>query len=901
MSKRSDPELWKRITALLDEFLELEETECEARLAQLRSESPFIAAEVERLLRADRSGQDPFGKPPAQWAHDFIETLAQGEAASQRFGPWKVLRTIGRGGMGVVFLAERVEGDFEQRVALKVLDRPDPEGKLARRFEQERRILAPLEHPNIARLLDGGTTEKGVPWFAMEYIDGESITHWCANLKLGVPERIDLFIDVCQAVAHAHSRLVVHRDLKPSNILVSTAGQVKLVDFGIAKLLAEEAEAVDRTQTVARLLTPRYASPEQIRGEPVTTSSDVYALGTVLYELLSGEPPFAAMATTEREWEDAILSADLPSLPSSLPSDLGTIVEKALRKEPEHRYRSAEALAEDLQRYRQMLPIHARPATARYKTNRFLRRHRTGTISAGLLLLALLGGLLTTVWQARIASRQAARANQVKEFLVEIFSESSQAVGLGQKVTTEEVLDAGAKKLQSHLHDQPRLRSELLLLLGDLNVKLGRFDLAESLLTQARDESEQGFGPESVETVKVLTELGSALEQRGLYEQALEILNEALAIQDRHGRDHSEETSTVLGNLAVAYSGQGDLEKAIELHKRVLQLDRQRLGPDDPEVATDLNNLAVNLGKTDQYAAADSLHKLALDIRVKRLGNLHPDVATSLHNRAAVLTAMGSDAEAESLYLRCLSIRRELYPKGHPDTAAALTSLALLYRQQGRLEEAGDYLRQAVAIHHAVSVNPSYELGRTLNALGTLEYSLGNYAEAAEWMSQALEVFRATSGAENPSTLTVLNNVAVLLERAGKLKEARARYEEVLELRRRVLGEDDPSLAFSYRGLGALALAEGKVAEAESLLQKSQAIFLEHAPEEKLALAEIQLDLGRCALRRGDLNAAELLLRSALEGLEARLTPDHPLLRQAHAAMQTLDALRVKKASLQSH
>ena len=411
-------ERWARIKEVFEAAAELSGAARETFLEQACGPDETLRREVESLLASDAQANDFIERPADSLPRDLLQEFAAEPFVARRFGAYQSIRELGRGGLGTVYLAARADDQYQKEVALKLLRRGLDTDDILRRFRNERQILARLEHPNIARLIDGGTSEDVLPYFVMEYVAGEPLDRYCQSRHLTTAERLQLFRTVCGAITYAHQNLVIHRDLKPSNILVTKEGEVKLLDFGIAKLLGAEEEAAFRTMTEQRVMTPEYASPEQVRGESITTASDVYSLGVVLYELLTGAKPYRLTSRSPQELERAITEVEAPR-PSAairnqkfLRGDLDNIVLMALRKEPERRYASVGQFSEDIRRHLDGLPVIARPGTVPYRSGKFIRRHKVGVATATLLGLSLVGGIIATIWEARRATAQRDRAER---------------------------------------------------------------------------------------------------------------------------------------------------------------------------------------------------------------------------------------------------------------------------------------------------------------------------------------------------------------------------------------------------------------------------------------------------------------------------------------------------------
>ncbi len=904
-------EEWERLEEVLDAALELPADE----------RVPFIerACGTQELLRnraravlvwAERAG-DFLERPADAFAAGLLQEIAvevelglasggNGSVAGDRLGPYRLVRELGRGGMGAVYLAERDDEQYDRRVAIKVL----PAGPLSRglrtRFLLERRILASLEHPNIARLYDAGVADDGTPYFVMEYVEGRPIAAHCDEGRLPIKARLGLFDQVCDAVQFAHRTLVVHRDLKPANILVSNDGVVKLLDFGIAKLVSEEqrdggaAETDPATRTGFRILTPEYASPEQLRGEPVSTATDIYALGVLLFELLAGRWPYRPRDRTALALERAVLEQDPDSAsgaitePDSLVSerrattpaglrrqlrgDLDNIVLTALRKEPERRYPSVQHLRDDIRRYLERRPVSARPATWGYRTTRFVRRHRVGVAAAAIVAASLVAGLAGTVWQAQAASRQARRAEGVRQFVVELFQVSDPNRSRGDTITARALLDRGVERLNTDLASEPELRAEMLAVLGGIYRKLGLYDRARPLLEEALAVRGARLGRQNLEVAQSAADLASLLYEQGEYQRAEEVTRRGLAVRRDLLGPEDTLVAASMTDLAAILSSQGKQEEAESLYRAGLELDRKRGA--QALVATDLDNLSVTLWRRGKYAEAIPLAEEALVLRRRLHGEEHTEVATSLLNLASILKASGEYDRAEDLVRACLAMRRKLLGDGHPHVALALNNLGLLLHARGRLEEAEQIHRDALAIRRAAFGDDHLEVAASLNNVGTLLYAKGDLAGAANHFEQALTIWRRELAGTHPNLLSGLNNLGAARRDQGDLEGAEPVLREALALRRKALGDEHPDVAQSLNNLGELLAKKGEYAEAEVSFRTALASWRAALGAGNPTVAGGLLGLGRMMLTQGRWAEAEPLLREALAIRLAKLDPE---------------------------
>jgi serine/threonine-protein kinase len=789
-----------------------------------------LRAEVEALLAAHRDAGG-FGEEPV---------LADHDVAPSHIGRYRVLRELGRGGMGAVYLAERDEPGLRKTVAIKVVRRGMDSAFVVARFHRERQILAGLEHPGIARLYDGGATDEGLPYFVMEHVDGQDVLAYCDALRLTVADRLRLFVHVCEAVHYAHQHLVVHRDLKPSNVLVTAQGEPKLLDFGIAKLLSPQVgdASLDETASVVRLLTPHYASPEQVQGERVTTASDVYSLGVILYELLSGHRPYRVKGSSPSEIERAVLEGDLlpPSAPGTRPTrpgagqgpetaavtpaeasalrqtspralrrrlhgDLDTVVLKALRRDPSHRYATAAELADDIRRHLDGFPVRARPDGRAYRAAKFLRRHRVGVGVAASVTVALLAGLavaLVGFTRARraeaVAHAEAETARRVSDFMVDLFKINEPGESRGNAVTARELLDRGAQRVEEQLAGQPAVRANLLVAMGRAYGELGLFAPQARVLEQALQAQAAVHGQHSAEVARTLGLLTKAKMDKGSYAEARDLAARALAIQERLlGPDHLEVAQT-LGNLGIAHWRLGDLPAARRALERALATREKVQGPDHAGLGGILNNVAILRWQEGDTEGARRLYERALAIFERDYDRDHPNVVRTLNNLANLLQQAGDLAGARALHERALASRRRMLAPDHPEIAETLNNLGDALRAAGALDEARQALTEALAIREK-ALGPDHEyVGTTLLNLGLTLADLGDDAAARPLLERSLELYRAALGPDHYNLAYPIAGLARLDQRAGDPAAAERGFRRALELMEKGLGPDHPDV-----------------------------------------------------------------------------------------------------------
>ena len=696
------PEHWQTVKRILETALDREAPERERYLDEACAPGTELRREVDALLALEVEA-DGFLEEPAFDLHGGTpEPPVEGRTIDR----YRLIREIGAGGMGRVYLAERADAAFEQRVAVKILKRGLDTDDVVARFRRERQILANLEHPHIARILDGGTTEDGLPYLVAEYVEGTPIDRYCEHHELTVAQRLDLFCRVCDAVQFAHQNFVVHRDLKPGNILVTEDGSPKLLDFGIAKLLSPDGEDAYRTRLGVHFVTPEVASPEQLRGERITTATDVYSLGVLLYTLLTEHNPHTLHGTSREAIERAVLE-DLPDRPSlvaptelrrTLRGDLDNILLKALRKEPDRRYGTPRELADDIERYLSELPVTASGDAWSYRLPKLLKRYKLAVAAASLILLLVTSFTVIAVSLFNQTDRQRQRAERISSFLEEMITASEPARARGEELTVREALDSGRKTILDGLDEEPELKAELMSTMARVYDSLGLYDDARELFSKALALRRRTLGDDDVLVAESLQGLSGVLLSLGYPDKAEELLREALEIERKHYGEDDPRYLQSLNNLAIIFETRHEFDRAEPLHREVLEKKKRLLGPDDPEVALSLHNLAKDVFYQHRPKEAETLYRQALVLRERQAGEDSPEVARTLNSLGSVVEAEGRLDEAEALYRRALAVRRKLYPKGHRDLAVSLSNLGRLLLIRGRYDEAEALLRESQAM-----------------------------------------------------------------------------------------------------------------------------------------------------------------------------------------------------------
>jgi len=865
---------WHRLQALFGEALARPREQREAFIATACAGDAALADELRALLAQDGKPDDPVSGIVGRAAEQTLSSDDERRAwVGRRLGAWRISAHLADGGMGAVYRAERADGQYEQQAAIKLLNPAFVAGQAAERLAAERQILARLEHPNIAGLLDGGTTDDGAPYLVMEYVDGTPIDAYCNAKALDTAARLRLFQQVCSAVDHAHRNLVVHRDLKPANILVDRDGQPKLLDFGIAKLV----EGTEATLTAAhqRVLTPTHASPEQIRGEPVTTATDVYALGVLLYELLAGRLPYVADDRTPGS--AALLARQIletePRTPSAavtqgsnerieaarrrgaqlaperlrreLQGDLDNIVLMALRKEPQRRYRSAQALAEDVARHLADEPVSARPATTIYRVSKFLARHRVGALASVAALLGATSLVAFYTWQLSVerdraqqaaerARTQAARAEKVSEFLAGVFSVADPTKSLGRTVTARELLDGGARQIERDLDGEPEVQAALMEAMGVAYRNLGLYREARELQTKALDMRATAFGTASKEYARSLSRVGGVTLDLGKFDEAIDYLQRSLAILRGSQPVDQLAVSRVLRSLGQAQHQAGkDYAEAERNFHAAIEAAHAAGTAGDGDRARAMVSLGFLLRFTGKLSEARPWLEQALALRIKTFGETHPETIDSMSNLGSLLFRETHHIEAIAMYERALPLARKVYGDEHITTAYIAANL-----------------------------------GNALNGAG-------RYAEAEKVMRKTLPVFRARLGDDHPRTAYLTENLANAIFYQARYDEALPMYLASVEKLRKRFGVSHGEYGISLGNLCGVYVAMERYEQAVDTCRRASSVMEKVFAPGQFSVVATLTKLGTALTGLQQFGAAEEALRLAQERADSELPKDH--------------------------
>ena len=824
-------ERWRRLDAILDQVLDLPSADRAPRIHELCGDDAELIEDVISFLN-DTARSDGFlDLPAADSSPHLIEHSARMWDPASRLGgmigPYRLVGILGEGGMGIVYVGERDDGQYKKSVAIKLMLALGSDSPLRPRFLAERQMLAKLDHPNTARLLDGGISEDGYPYIVMELVEGVSILEYCESGDLGLEGRLRLFKGVCSAVEDAHRQLILHCDLKPANILVTNDGMPKLLDFGIGRWLdpTQDGHRADLSPRKG-MMTQAYASPEQLRGEPMTTASDVFALGVLLYELLTGRRPWEIEGLDTEETANRMISTN-PRPPSETGGDLDSIILKAIATEPKDRYGTAHELAEDLRRYQQRLPVCAVKSTPLYRFRKLITRNRAATVGVVLVMMTLVAGVAGIAWEARVASHQrdaarieAERAGAVSQFLIDLFKMSDPNRNVGEDVSAREILDRSLDKL-ADLDDQPELQVTLRRTMAEVYSSLSLFNEARAIYEDVLATEIELYGPESYDVTDTRINLGITFVELSLYDEAEIILQECYDIRKDQEPRNANWLSMPLRALARVADFRGDEQRAIRLYEQAFALSGPVAQADKEDMGRAYNNYASALSGVGRFAGADSAFAAAEKYWMEALPENHSYFGALYSNWALTVSEMGDIPRAEELHYKALALKRKL-KHNKVQIGISLINLGNLMVTDGRPEEGLPLLLEAVVINREAFGESHFYVAAAVINVGSAEMALGNYDVAEENFRQGEKIFRD------------------------------------------IFGDEHAAVAIAHTRLGQVAHQRGDLEQAELILRESIAIHRPLLPSQKHRFAECLLELGDVLNKQGKPGAAEAHLREAL-------------------------------------
>jgi serine/threonine-protein kinase len=860
-----DSQLWKHVQELFHRAADLPAAEQEEFLRAACGSDTALLSHVRAMLREDARRTSLLDRDLAHVAHEMFGA-ADAPLPIRDLGPYRIQRVLGEGGMGVVYLAERL--DLGNQVAIKLLRDAWLSPARRERFLNEQRTLAQLNHPSIARLYDADSLSDGTPWFAMEYVEGVPLTEYCAARGAPVRERLELFRAVCEAVQFAHSHAVIHRDLKPSNILVRSDGAVRLLDFGIAKQLESLDRPADQTRTGLRLMTPAYAAPEQIRGEPVGVHSDVYSLGVILYELLAGRLPFDLSSRTPAEAETILVNEVpvRPSLAARRPqpaggsaggveasraawADLDVLCLTAMHKDPQRRYRSVEALIRDIEYFLRGEPLEARPDSLGYRLGKFVRRNLRAVTATAAVVVAILS--LVVFFTARLAVArnealaEAARTQRIQQFMLNLFQGGDPSVGPAADLRVVTLLDRGVQEAHA-LGSEPALQAELYLTLGDVYRKLGSFERAGQLIESSLEQRRAQFGGDHRAVAESLIALGVLRAEQARLEEAEQLVRDGLAMLRRHLPGDHPHVANALASLGKVFQDRGAYDDAILAYEEAVRLHSRSAGP-TPDLAESLGELANTHFYAGLYDQSEQLNQRVLLINTRLYGERHPSVGDALINLGAIQFERGHYAEAEQFYRQGLETIQTWYGKDHHRTASAMTMLGRAMIQQAhKREEAAVVMREALGIQERVFGPVHPRVASALNELGLIALREKRLGEAEASFRRMADIYKIIYNDNHYYIGIALSNLAGVHQERREYARAEALFREALRRYAETLAAEHQLVGIAHVRLGRALLLQRRFREAEQESLAGYGILMKQTSPPARWLNDARADLVAC-------------------------------------------------------
>ncbi len=823
-----------QIKILFEQLVELTPEKRESFLDENCKDNPELRNELLSLLKSYERSNDFLEVASIETGSD--ENEIQNPFIGKHIGPYLIESEIGLGGMGIVYAGIRDDKEFEQKVAIKIIKHGFTSEYFLKRFQRERQTLANLKHPNIARLLDGGKSSEGLPYLVMEFIDGIPVTDYCVENNLSIKEKLNLFRLVCDAVQYAHRNLVIHRDIKPGNILVDKEGSPKLLDFGIAKLLDEDFVNPDEslTQTGIWLLTPEYASPEQIKGEKITTVSDVYSLGVIFYQILTGEQPYKStnnspaaiskiitegkfVLPSERvkktETGDSIVN-EIPKesrprrekqlkngdkISHYLKGDLDNIVLKAMHKDSSRRYSSVEQFSEDIRRHLTGLPVIAQKDTAGYRLSKFIQRHKVGFVTSVVFILFLIASIIAIAWQANIAEEErdiakteSEKFERVNMFLQEMLS-SVNPEEIGRDVKVYDVLEKAAVNVQTELKDHPVIEAAIRRTIGNTYTNLGEYDRAKEHLEKALELNEKIYGKESKESAINLYDLGFYYHWIGELKIADSLYNKSLLIFRKTLKEPTRDLALTLNGCALIQSDLGNYSKAVKQFEEALKILEEKFGKKDDDYASIMNNLAITTHSLNDLDKAEKYYLEAQKIFIELLGEKRTEVASTYNNLAFIYLDKNDFKRAEENFHKSYQLKLELKGEDHPDVGLAMMNLGNVEFRMGKFIEAENHFISAIN-NFKKSLNEDHLwLAMSYYWYGKILIEKSEYKDAEEYLHKALTIQSSALPENHQSIIMSKGELGISLLNQKKYNEAEKLLLEGYEGIKSIKGEKDNS------------------------------------------------------------------------------------------------------------